>query len=72
MDTEALAKEIVRIKNRLQEIEDQQGDTEVEERKSLEQRLRSLQGQLSAGTKDRSDDPDEPAGRRNIHYLPPA
>jgi hypothetical protein len=73
VDTEAIAKEIVRIKNRLLEIEDQQGDTEVEEeRKGLEQGLRSLQAQLSAGTKGRSDDPDEPAGRRNIQYLPPA
>lgn len=70
MDTEAIATEIVSIRNRLEGLDDQFeiDETEVaEERARLMDRLRHLQSQLA------SDEPtDEPADPRNVHYLPPA
>jgi len=73
MDTEAIANEIVQIRNRLDEIPHREGpaDTDVDdERRELEDRLRFLQGKLSS---DRGDAPqDEPAAPATVHYVPPA
>lgn len=70
LDTEAIASEIVSIRNRLETLDDQleKGEADVAEQQArLVDRLRHLQGQLA------SDDPtDDPANPRNVHYLPPA
>lgn len=76
MDTESIAREIVTIKNRLQELDYQvegAGDADFgDERKTLLDRLRHLQDQLSghgAGEKGRQDAPGAP---EDVHYVPPA
>lgn len=71
MDTEAIASEIVAIRNRLEEIE-QSDETEAEdERARLAERLGFLQSRLS-GRKSEKADQDEPAEPGDVQYLPPA
>lgn len=74
MDTEAIAGEIVRIRNRLDEIDKQvEGASDVDvddERRRLGERLRFLQGKLSAD--GAGGEQDEPAGPGSVQYLPPA
>ena len=76
MDTEAIAKEIVRIKNRLGELEEQvggAGDTDVDdERKELRDRMRHLQDRLSTPGTGKHVDQDDPGTPENVHYVPPA
>lgn len=76
MDTEAIAEEIVAIRNRLDEIGNQvEGSicTDVDdERNRLEERLRYLQDRLSAHGTDEivyGDDQGEPD---SVQYVPPA
>lgn len=75
MDTEAIASEIVSIRNRIDEIGTQvegDADTDVDdERRQLEERLRFLQEQLADGPTD-SAEQDEPGGPGTVHYVPPA
>lgn len=70
MDTEAIASEIVRIRNRLDEMdaqtEDASGTDVDEERSRLEKRLLLLQDRLSAHGTGEPDMPD------NVQYVPPA
>jgi hypothetical protein len=76
MDTETIAKEIVRIKNRLGELEEQvegAGDTDVDdERKELRNRMRHLQDQLATRGTGKHVDQDDPGSPENVHYVPPA
>ena len=76
MDTESIAREIVTIKNRLQELDEQvegASDTDIDdERKTLVDRMRHLQDQLSghgAGEHGKQDAPAEPQG---ANYVKPA
>lgn len=75
MDTEEIASEIVRIRQRLAEFDDQvegHADTDSDdERRRLRDRLRHLQDVMSghaAGNKDQ----DSPAQPNSVHYVPPA
>lgn len=74
MDTEAIASEIVSIRNRLQEIA-QDDELEIseaeEERARLAERLRFLQGRLSDGASETAEQ-DQPAEPDDVQYLPPA
>lgn len=71
MDTEAIASEIVAIRNRLEEIE-QSDETEVEEERArLAERLGFLQSRLSGRSSEKADQ-DEPAEPGDVQYLPPA
>lgn len=71
MDTEAIAREIVTIRNRLDEldsrVEGASGTDVDDERTRLEQRLLFLQGQLSGDV-----GLDEPGDTETVHYVPPA
>ncbi len=71
MDTEAIASEIVAIRNRLEEIE--QGDeTEAEEERArLAERLGFLQSRLSGRSSEKTNQ-DDPAEPGDVQYLPPA
>lgn len=73
MDTEAITKEIIKIRNRLEEIDEQVEDASGagDERDRLEERLRFLQDQLSAVGTNEIVDQDEPAAPKTVHYLPP-
>lgn len=76
MDTEAIAREIVTIKNRLQELDSQvegaDGTDVDDERKELVDRMRHLQDQLSThGAGDHAKQ-DDPAAPDDVHYVPPA
>lgn len=75
MDTAAIAIEIVRIKNRIEEIDGQvagaSGTDVDDERNTLQERMRSLQDQMSArGWGDGSQ--DSPAQAGSVQYIPPA
>jgi len=74
MDTEAIAEEIVGIRNRLDEMSDQvEGSAGVDaddERIRLEERLLFLQDQLSAHGTD--DAVDQPGGSDTLRFVPPA
>lgn len=64
LDTEAIASEIVYLKNRIGELDE--GD--VEEKRRLHQRLRKLQDHLSDGTPENRE-PEAPGNE--VQYLPP-
>lgn len=73
MDTESVAREIVNIKNRLQELDQHvEGatDTDIDdERKTLVDRMRHLQDQLSAhgaGEHGKHDTPVSPTDLQNV------
>lgn len=74
VDTEAIAAEIVAIRNRLDEMSNQvegsAGADADDERIRLEERLLSLQDQLSAHGTD--DAVDEPGGSDTLRFVPPA
>lgn len=76
MDTESIAREIVTIKNRLQELDGhvEVGDgTDVDdERKGLVDRMRHLQDLLSTHGAGDHVKQDEPASPDDVHYVPPA
>lgn len=63
MDTEAIATEIVYLKNRIAELE----EGSLEERERLHERLRSLQDQL-AGRSPEDHEPDKKA----VQYVKPS
>jgi hypothetical protein len=74
MDTQAVATEIVTIRRRLAEIDDDvegAGGTDADdERKRLHDRMRQLQDQLSgSGTSGSQDSPAEPD---TVQYVPPS
>ncbi len=71
MDTEAIANEIVAIRNRLEEIEQSDESEAEEERARLAERLAFLQSRLSAGDPEKADQ-DDPAEPGDVQYLPPA
>lgn len=71
MDTEAIASEIVAIRNRLEEIEQSDESDVEEERARLAERLGFLQSRLSGRGSDNADQ-DEPAEPGDVQYLPPA
>lgn len=65
MDTEAIASEIVTLKNRIAELD----EGSVEERQKLHERLRSLQDRLS----DRTPvDRGPGSGPNEVQYIPPS
>jgi chromosome segregation ATPase len=70
MDTESIAREIVTIKNRLQELDDQlevAGDTEMsEERAQLLERMRNLQDELAEHGGGDKDTPAQPHGVQDV------
>ena len=74
MDTESIAREIVTIKNRLQELDESvegAAGTDVDdERKTLVDRMRHLQDQLSGHGADERGKHDAPA--TPDHYVKPA
>lgn len=76
METESIAREIVTIKNRLQELDSRvegSGGTDVDdERKDLVDRLRHLQDLLSTHGAGDHVKQDEPASPDEVHYVPPA
>lgn len=63
MDTEAIASEIVFLKNRISELD----EGSVEEKEQLLERLRSLQDQLSAKSSDSGA-----AGKTTLQYVKPS
>jgi 50S ribosomal subunit-associated GTPase HflX len=74
MDTEAVATEIVMIRQRLSEIDadvEGAGETDTDdEKKRLHDRMRQLQDQLSgSGAAGRQDSPSEPD---TVQYVPPS
>ncbi len=72
MDTEAIASEIVSIRHRLDELENESDSRDVaDEHKELRDRLRHLQDLVSEKT-DREGTQDSPAEPDSIHYHPPA
>jgi len=65
LDTEAIASEIVNLKNRIAELD----EGSVEEKQKLHERLRSLQDRLS----DRTPVDREPGpGSNEVQYIPPS
>ena len=76
MDTESIAREIVTIKNRLLELDEPvEGakDTDVDDqRKTLLDRMRHLQDQLSGHGAGENGRQDGPATPEDVHYVPPA
>lgn len=71
VDTEAIASEIVAIRNRLEEIEQSEETEAEEERARLAERLGFLQSRLTAPGSEKADQ-DEPAEPDDVQYLPPA
>lgn len=75
MDTEEIATEIVRIRRRLAELNDQvegHNDTDSDdERAQLHDRLRHLQDVMS-GHAAGNEENDSPARPDSVHYVPPA
>lgn len=75
MDTESIAREIVTIKNRLQELDDlpvDTGDAELnEERAQLLERMRHLQDELAEHGDDdvEQDAPAKPYGVQNVRPV---
>ncbi|HEX6299795.1 MAG TPA: hypothetical protein VF148_04985 [Acidimicrobiia bacterium] len=76
MDTESIAREIVTIKNRLQELESQvegADDTDVDdERKELVDRMRHLQDLFSTHGAGDNVKQDEPGSPDDVQYVRPA
>jgi hypothetical protein len=76
VDTESIAREIVRIKNRLQEldgeVEGASGTDVDDERSRLEERRRHLQDQLATHGAGESRDQDDPGKPKDVQYVPPA
>lgn len=74
MDTEAIATEIVRLRNRLEELAgnvEGAGETDLDdERNRIHERMRELQDQLSAPASGESRS-DRDNGE-SIQYVPPA
>lgn len=70
MDTETIAKEIVEIRNRLDELEGQHEESYTQEQSELRDRLRHLQNMLSGKVRDAPQ--DSPAEPDSVHYHPPA
>lgn len=71
VDTKAIAKEIVEIRHRLDELEDQHDESYTREQSELRDRLRHLQNMLS-GKAASSAPQDSPAEPDSVHYHPPA
>lgn len=65
LDTQAIASEIVYLKNRIEELDEES----VEEKQRLHERLRRLQDQLSS---DSPDDLETDSPGDEVQYLPPA
>jgi hypothetical protein len=76
VDTESIAREIVTIKNRLQELDEHvegASDTDVDdERKTLVDRMRHLQDQLSAHGAGERGKHDTPASPKDLQNVRPA
>jgi len=76
VDTESVAREIVNIKNRLQELDEHvegASDTDGDdERKTLVDRMRHLQDQLSARGAGEHGKHDTPASPENLQNVRPA
>jgi transcription elongation GreA/GreB family factor len=70
VDTKAIAKEIVEIRHRLDEFEDQHEESYTQEQSHLRDRLRHLQDMLSGKVRDAPQ--DSPAEPDSVHYHPPA
>ncbi|HSM44658.1 MAG TPA: hypothetical protein VK969_06535 [Acidimicrobiia bacterium] len=70
MDTETIAKEIVEIRNRLDELVGQHDESYTQEQSELRDRLRHLQNLLSGKVRDAPQ--DSPAEPDSVHYHPPA
>jgi hypothetical protein len=71
VDTKAIAKEIVEIRHRLDELADHHDAGYTREQSELRDRLRHLQNMLSS--KVARDAPqDSPAEPDSVHYHPPA
>lgn len=70
MDTETIAKEIVEIRNRLDELVGQHEESYTQEQSELRDRLRHLQNMLSGKVRDAPQ--DSPAEPDSVHYHPPA
>ena len=75
MNTETIAQEIVDIRARLAELDEQieghDGTDGDDERARLHDRLRHLQDLISGGASE-SSEIDSPAEPDSVHYLPPA
>lgn len=73
MDSEAITLEIVRIRNRLEEIDQQMegasGSDVDDEKQRLEERLRDLRGLMS---RQGSDEKRNGAVAEEVKYIPPA
>jgi hypothetical protein len=76
VDTESIAREIVQIKNRLQELDEHvEGSSETDiddERKTLVDRMRHLQDQLSGHGAAENGKHDAPASPQGANYVKPA
>jgi hypothetical protein len=74
VDTESIAREIVTIKNRLQELDEHvegASDTDIDdERKTLLDRMRHLQDQLSGHGAGEHGKHDAPASSDEVHVKP--
>jgi hypothetical protein len=72
MDAEAIASEIVRIRTRLDEIDEQMegasGADVDDEKKQLEERLRDLRGLMS---RQGSDEKEHKSVAEEVRYIPP-
>jgi len=66
MDTEAIASEIVYLKNRIAELDEES----VEEKQQLHERLRGLQDQLSGAPSTGKDRGGSQADK--VQYVPPS
>lgn len=73
MDTKAIATEIVSIRRRLDELENQSDvrNDVTDEQKKLRDRLRHLQDVVS-NKNTRGGTQDSPAEPDSVHYHPPA
>ena len=73
MDTEAITIEIVRIRTRLEEIEEQtdgaSGPDIEDEKQRLEERLRDLRGRMS---RQGADETHHDSVAEEVRYIPPA
>lgn len=68
MNTEMIAKEIVELRRRLSELDDQDGESV--ERKRLHHRLRQLQDSMSDDVREKAE--DRRAAPDSVRYVPPA
>lgn len=73
MDTEAITREIVRIRTRLEEMDNQadeaSGPDIDDEKQQLEERLRDLRGMMS---RQGSDEKHHASVAEEVRYIPPA